>query len=847
MEHFHALLLQADAILKLHAVAAVSVLSNFDQEAAKSLGFDLARSGGGGTWVASIRIALERVHPFLTTIEEVKLVEWLGRLHVWLLSKRKRDDAEDLTELLLELRAFRNQLAGDESVKAAGTRGAPIDLLDLLVEVRNKTTGHAAYGPDFYRAHVTTIAAPVSWLVANTPLWDADLTVERSGEQFARCLAGLDPTRTRSLERPFDVNSTVCVLPGSAEQDLVPLIHIEPSDNHTYLANGNWRDSDSTTEFLCHALEAAHPEQGKRRIEMAEYAIRPAVSAASETQELGRLRDEPGVALNNLPVPAVAYVPRPDLEERLGPMLTDADRRHLITVRGHGGIGKTSLVLAQCRELVQNGADSPYDAVLWFSARDIDLTIRGPKEVKRSTGTLADVWRRFSEVFGGYEHEAGAAKEFFEASLRENRLLIVLDNFETFDNQRAAYDYFDAVVYPPSKVVITSRHDFQADTTVQVDSMSWDEASRLLVQTARQAGAEPLMTNKVQSAIFERCRGHPYAMKLAAARLKTQHAVISELPSVLRDERLLEALFRSSIEDLEGDEEAVFVFLMIGQFESGLSEPALRVVSEARDVSVDAAVRELALRSLIELRADASPWPTYDMPAMAREFARKLIRGHVLNAEVMQAASFVRRWPGLDLGRLGEAATAMIRDLREDRVPTASVGSVLTAMRSLAELDSDLWVMLARAQQLAGRPSTEWDTSFKRAVEENPERADILWEWSEATYDPDQQIALKVQAVTLDPSNVALASRVALLLNSLFAQQRRRYTKLRWAGLLRSAAAALETSFEDLDGEALSRLAWLYLHAGSKRGAKRAVGRGIEVDPENRDIAKLRERLERGF
>ena len=355
------------------------------------------------------------------------------------------------------------------------------------------------------------------------------------------------------------------------------------------------------------------------------------------------------------------------------------------------------------------------------------------------------------------------------------------------------------------------------------------------------------MTKKVQSAIFERCRGHPYAMKLAAARLKSQRAVVSELPSVLRDERLLEALFRSSVEDLRGDEEAVFVFLMIGQFESGLSEPALRVVSEARDVSVDAAVRELSLRSLIELRADASSWPTYDMPAMAREFARKLILGHVLNAEVMQAASFIQRWPGLDRGRLVEAVGAMLRDLRERRVPAAVVGSVLTAMRSLAELDSDLWVMLARAQLLAGRPSAEWDAAFKRAVEEHPDRADILWEWSEVTYDPDQQIALKVQAVTVDPANVALASRVALLLNTLFARQRDRYTKLRWAGLLRSVAGALETSLEELDGEALSRLAWLYLHAGLKRGAQRAVERGIEVAPQNRDIAKLRDRLERGF
>ncbi len=89
------------------------------------------------------------------------------------------------------------------------------------------------------------------------------------------------------------------------------------------------------------------------------------------------------------------------------------------------------------------------------------------------------------------------------------------------------------------------------------------------------------------------------------------------------------------------------MFLLVGQFSSGLPEPALRVVTEERDVDLDSAVKALALRSLLELRARDSAWPTYDMPAMAREFARKLMAGHTLNTEVALAAAFLRRFPGL--------------------------------------------------------------------------------------------------------------------------------------------------------------------------------------------------------
>ena len=128
-----------------------------------------------------------------------------------------------------------------------------------------------------------------------------------------------------------------------------------------------------------------------------------------------------------------------------------------------------------------------YDAVIWLSARDLDLTVRGPKEVRRATGTIEDGWERVTGFFDAGALDTLGQKEFFEERLREDTLLLVLDTFETFDDRRTAYDYFDAVTFPPSKVVITSRHDFEGETTVQVDRMSWPEASQLLVQVGREA------------------------------------------------------------------------------------------------------------------------------------------------------------------------------------------------------------------------------------------------------------------------------------------------------------------------------------------------------------------------
>lgn len=115
------------------------------------------------------------------------------------------------------------------------------------------------------------------------------------------------------------------------------LIYVDAGTNLTFIANGSWRDSDSTAEFLCHSHEATEPAEGSRRRELSAFAIRPATQRSSETEGEDALALGPGVVANNLPPPAASYVHRPSLEEPLRTNLRDTKRRHLINVRGTGG------------------------------------------------------------------------------------------------------------------------------------------------------------------------------------------------------------------------------------------------------------------------------------------------------------------------------------------------------------------------------------------------------------------------------------------------------------------------------------------------------------------------------
>src|SRR5207247_5447642 len=81
------------------------------------------------------------------------------------------------------------------------------------------------------------------------------------------------------------------------------------------------------------------------------------------------------------------YVPRPSLETALRHLLRD-DKREIVTLVGRGGIGKTSLALKVIHQLHE---DTRYEAVVWLSARDVDLQLTGPKTVRPRVLSIADM------------------------------------------------------------------------------------------------------------------------------------------------------------------------------------------------------------------------------------------------------------------------------------------------------------------------------------------------------------------------------------------------------------------------------------------------------------------------
>jgi hypothetical protein len=106
----------------------------------------------------------------------------------------------------------------------------------------------------------------------------------------------------------------------------------------------------------------------------------------SQTEGIGSL-DVQGHCFANLPSPPSSYIRRPILEQTLYEELMN-DHHRIVTLVGRGGIGKTALALSVAYEVAE---ELRFEALLWFSARDIDLMPEGPRPVRQRVFTKKDM------------------------------------------------------------------------------------------------------------------------------------------------------------------------------------------------------------------------------------------------------------------------------------------------------------------------------------------------------------------------------------------------------------------------------------------------------------------------
>ena len=305
---------------------------------------------------------------------------------------------------------------------------------------------------------------------------------------------------------------------------------------------------------------------------------------------------------NNLPLQLTSFVGRErDLDE-IGRLL---DEHRVVTLTGAGGAGKTRLALHVVAERLDEAGDG-----VWLA----DLSpIVDPSLVPGALGA----------AIGLAEQPLLPMTDAITAHLAGQRVLVLLDNCEHLLD--AAADLAENLIRscPTVGVLATSREPLgiAGEVVYRVPSLAGADASRLFADRARAVRPAFTLDDRTSppvAAICERLDGMPFAIELAAARVRAMAPaeIASQLSGrfrllnsgrrgVLARQRTLEASVQWSYDLLTEPEQIVLRRLSVfaGGFTMALAEAV--VASDGIDEwEVSELVTALVDRSLVQPRDD---------------------------------------------------------------------------------------------------------------------------------------------------------------------------------------------------------------------------------------------------
>jgi hypothetical protein len=725
----------------------------------------------------------------------------------------------------------------------------------LFSSFRNKTRGHGATQGALCSKVAPALERSITLVVENFALW------RRPWAYLYRNLSKkYRVTRLTEAPGPFDYLRS----DGTPNLDNGVYIHFD-SHARTELV---FSDADASDFFF--------PNGGfsEKRFELISYIsdsrlqcdagpyLAPATELpASETHGLGTL-DVQGNCFGNLPSLPANYVPRVQLEDELLNKLMD-DRHPVITVRGAGGIGKTSLAITVLHRLSN---ETRYGAIIWFSARDIDLLGYGPKDVKPHVLTEDDIAREFAQFIPpkqSFDRTYKASKYLADSltlSPLGDPMLFVFDNFETVRSPASLFSWIDTYVRNPNKVFITTRFsDFKGDYPVEVLGMSETEAQELMTETAHALGIRKFLTRQYYRDLYRESDGHPYVIKILLGEVAKAGRPLPVERIISGRTDILEALFERTYSGLSPA--ARVLFMTLCNWRSTVPQLAVEAVMlrpQNEKFDVDAALEELKRSSLVENRTSGDGSIFLTVPLVAAIFGKRKLS---VSAEktIVESNSEILRFLGAaqrtDIQRgVGPRIRAMFTQMA-DRLGKSheKLAEYLPIMEFVANRYPAAWLLLARLfeESSVERPLERAKEAIRRYLELTPKAEDQLAAWRKlAEYcrrsdDKNGEIHALVAMVEIPNTPLEEISNVANRLNGFFVSQQFLFgdePKL----LVERLATVMEPHIGDFNATDCSRLAWIYLRLHKEDEARTLVDTGLALEPQNEYCLKLRDRFMQG-
>lgn len=840
--YFFDLLLAAEALAKTVTLGMVSAISEDKERNKYRVEHALARADGMGDWGRAIEDVLT------------------GLASQYLVTSAHPEQSE-LTKLCRE---------GDWQYQSVSAMKCALDELGiesedlpvksdmkrwfrLLSTLRNKTRAHGATKSSGVGRSAEYLRKSLEAFSENFSLFKRSwvyLHRNLSGKYRVSSIAG-DPSPFEYLKK----ESTHVLQNGIYiywdYPRLVSLAESDPELTDFYFANGSF--SGKKYELLSYFTD------NKRYGDTQAFSVPPGTLPASETD--GRWELIPrGNCFSNAPESLSGYVDRNELETELLSLLLD-DKRPIITLRGRGGIGKTSLALRVLEDIY---LDHRYMTVVWLSARDVDLHMSGPKPVRPNVVSPEDMSRLYARLVLSEETRATKgfnARQFLEEQLQKcdsGPCLFVFDNFETTQNPLEVFTWIDTYIRLPNKALVTTRlRDFKGDYPIDVNGMNRDESSKLINQVSAQLGITHHLTPSYVEDLITQSEGHPYVIKILLGEV-AKTGVAGNIPRLVAgSDEILTALFERTYASLTPC--AQRAFLTLSAWNSLVPRLALEAVlirSTGERQQVESGIDALLNYSLAEAHtAPADNQEFLSLPLVASVFGKKKLNINpqkpsiLSDSEILQMLGPIRR-DGMQLG-LAKRVERFVAAIAKRCESGDSYDNYEAIIEMICRNYPAGWLVLARWHLELGSEDglQKAKSELVRFLENEPDGAQVADAWRTLAFvchrlgDTLGEVHAFVERAQLSEVPFYDVSNTANRLNQFLRDRGFEIDTYEKQALAQRLAMVMENRQEEADANDFSRMAWLAIHQGLEGDAQKYTSAGLEKDPENYHCRKLAGRL----
>ena len=837
--YFFDLMYMAEMTAKLLVVELLSCLRDDRDRVAYSYEYKLVRADGIGEWADVLDSVL--------TGPASQLVHMEARDSLTALSAGFGPGSESWQRKAIDELNSAAQLIDAAGEDLSKQKASLRKWFRQLVWLRNRTRGHGAPLPTRLSDAAPLLASSLEAVTTNAPAF------KRSWAHLRRNLSGkYRVSHFGGLKEPFEFlqRETEHSYPDGCYLNLdglhpVHLLWTDPELADFYLPNGAFRGD--SFESISYVTDDACKRDGSP------YLLPANAEPPSETTGKPEL-DVVGSVFSNMPGRREGYVAREALQEEMLRVIGD-DRHPVITLHGRGGIGKTSLALHVLHDIAGKG---DHYAIVWFSARDIDLLSHGPKTVRPDVLTTADVAKDFSRLMRpdlrASEDEAlQYLMDCLSGQAPDGPFIFVIDNFETIRDPMPLYTFLSNSVRLPNKVLITTRtRDFKADYPIDVPGMNRSEFHELVTEVLARLSMSGLLGASQEADLFSESGGHPYIAKLLLGEVVSSGQSASLKRVTASSDGMLDALFDRSFEGLSPA--ARRVFLTLCAWRSLVPEVGLRAVltrPSNETIDVESALTELDQASLVETVKDGQAGSRFLMvPLAAALFGKRRLITSPYKIAIDADLELIHRFGAIRSTDIQQGLHPRVERVVHAAARRASEGEgiddELAVIRYIASEYAPAWKLLAELLHEVGRDD-EAVKALSRYLELEP--ADVsgwrhLVQLFRGVEDRLGELHARLQLCELPDSSLDELSSSVSRVNGWFYRRELDLDADEKRLTIRRLRALMESRQDDLDATDFSRLAWLCMNGQDPTAAETWARRGLSLDPTNAHCLRLVERLE---